>query len=556
MKENQISIIQLNSYVKPEVKEVTGKDWVLNGRNNSFFEDIIDRYNGSPTNAAIINGYSEMIYGKGLTSIDKSVLALFPSKEVRKICNDFELFGSAAFQVIYSKGKGALRRITGVYHIPRQTIAPNKMNEEGEITTYWYSKDWNKAGTNKPEPYPAFGTSKEDKEIYVIEPYRAGKHYYADPDYLACMQYAQLEEEISNFSINHIRNGLSAGFIINFNNGVPEKEIRDEIERDIKKRVTGSSAAGNVVIAFNDNNDSKTTVEAFPTNANHKQWDLWVNEARKMIMIGHRVISPMLFGIKDNTGLGNNAEELETASKLSYATVIQPKQELILEAFGEVLKFNGLETELEFKPLIDFKKEEGGTTQAGENIELTKVTNEIDKLILWGEYISDDWELIDEAKVVEDPTPFELKLAKTFSSSWSSKSEQDNELFKVRYAYAPTTVSADSREFCRKMVGAGKVYRKEDIILAGDKIVNQGFGAGGADTYSIWLYNGGANCKHYWKRQVYLKKNNGKISVNEARKMIMEVDPSERDAVRLPVNEKEVAKRPYDMPNHGYINPR
>lgn len=549
MKENQISIIQLNSYVKPEVKEVTGKDWVLNGRNNSFFEDIIDRYNGSPTNAAIINGYSEMIYGKGLTKGKE----LFPAKEVRKICNDFELFGSAAFQVIYSKGKGALRRITGVYHIPRQTIAPNKMNEEGEITTYWYSTKWGKVD---PEPFPAFGTSKEDKEIYVIEPYRAGKHYYADPDYLACMQYAQLEEEISNFSISHIRNGLSAGFIINFNNGVPKKEIRDEIERDIKKRVTGSSAAGNVVIAFNDNNDSKTTVEAFPTNANHKQWEFWTEEARRQIMVGHRVISPMLFGIKDNTGLGNNAEELETASKLSYATVIQPKQELILEAFGEVLKFNGVDTELDFKPLIDFKKEEGGTTQAGENIELNKVTNEIDKLILWGEYISDDWELIDEAKVVEDPTPFELKLAKTFSSSWSSKSEQDNELFKVRYAYAPTTVSADSREFCRKMVAANKVYRKEDIILAGDKIVNQGLGAGGADTYSIWLYNGGANCKHYWKRQVYLKKNNGKISVNEARKMIMEVDPSERDAVRLPVNEKEVAKRPYDMPNHGYINPR
>jgi hypothetical protein len=32
-------------------------------------------------------------------------------------------------------------------------------------------------------------------------------------------------------------------------------------------------------------------------------------------MISHRVTSPILFGIKDNTGLGNNANEMESAFK-------------------------------------------------------------------------------------------------------------------------------------------------------------------------------------------------------------------------------------------------
>jgi hypothetical protein len=36
----------------------------------------------------------------------------------------------------------------------------------------------------------------------------------------------------------------------------------------------------------------------------------------RKIMVAHRIISPMLLGIKDNTGLGNNAEELKTASIL------------------------------------------------------------------------------------------------------------------------------------------------------------------------------------------------------------------------------------------------
>lgn len=51
------------------------------------------------------------------------------------------------------------------------------------------------------------------------------------------------------------------------------------------------------------------------------------------------------------------------------------------------------------------------------------------------------------------------------------------------------------------MVGAKKVYRKEDIVAMGNKAVNSGFGKGGADTYSIWLYKGGARCNHKWFRK-------------------------------------------------------
>src|SRR5690606_14229734 len=103
-----------------------------------------------------------------------------------------------------------------------------------------------------------------------------------------------------------------------------------------------------------------------------------------------------------------------------------------------------------------------------------------------------------------------------FSSSWKDLSEQDTDLFKVRYKYAPNTISDNSRDFCKKLVSADKVYRKEDIILAGDKVVNQGLGLKGADTYNIWLYKGGVRCQHFWQRQVYLRKDNTNITVNEA----------------------------------------
>lgn len=560
-------VIQMNNYVKPVVKEEIGKDWVLNGKNNSFFQDIINYYNGSPTNAAIINGYTQWIYGKGLTTNgDSEILKLFPKKDVKRIVSDFKLYGSAAFQVVYSKGRGALRKVTGIYHIPRETIAPNKMNDEGEIETYWYCKNWKDTNKNEPEPFPAFGTSTEPIELYVISPYKAGKMYFSDPDYMAGLQYAQLEEEISNYFINHIQNGLSAGFVINFNNGVPEKEVQQQMEQSIKKKVTGSNAAGNVVISFNNNSDTKTTVEAMPTNTSYKNWESLATEARKQLFVAHGVTSPMLFGIKDNSGLGNNAEELETSSKLLYATVITPFQEQILDAFQEVATVNTPQVEFEFKPLINFAKEDGSTTQAGQNVELSKKkdNSELDNftanaLIDLGEDIEslEGYDLIHETEYSDnDSEAIETKLATAISGKPSTASNQDNPLFKVRYTYAPSTVSSNSRDFCKKMVQANKVYRKEDIEAAGQMVVNAGLGVGGSDTYSIWKYHGGANCKHFWQRRIYLKTNNTVISVNEAQRMILDLDPNQRNLVRLPVNEKEVAKRTYDQPNRGYVNPR
>ena len=56
-------------------------------------------------------------------------------------------------------------------------------------------------------------------------------------------------------------------------------------------------------------------------------------------------------------------------------------------------------------------------------------------------------------------------------------------------------------------------------------------------------------------RQTYLRKNNEKITVNEARKKINDLDPSLRGEARIPVNPTEVAKAPRDMTDNGYLNP-
>lgn len=177
----------------------------------------------------------------------------------------------------------------------------------------------------------------------------------------------------------------------------------------------------------------------------------------------------------------------------------------------------------------------------------------LDWLISRGEVIEESWELVDERKV-----DYELEDAYDSASGLNeSVSDQDTPILMVRYKYAPARVrtgpSGRSRGFCEQLVESNLVYRKEDILEAGERPVNPGFGPGGSDIYDIWKYKGGARCRHYWMRVTYLKKDNQRISSKQLKKLINSVEPSKRADYRVPTNDPLVAKLPFDMSYMGFM---
>lgn len=355
--EQSIHVISLSSYSRPEVNETSRNDWVEYGDENDYFEYLIDRYNGSPTNNAAINGISEMIYGKGLDATDSKdkpseysqMKELFRKDCMKKICYDFKMMGQAALQIIYTKDRS---KIAQVEHMPIETLRAEKASDNGDIKAYYYSPDWSKVKPkDNPKRIPAFGTSNQGMEILYIRPYRAGFYYYSPVDYQGGLQYAELEEEIANYHINNIQNGLAPSMLINFNNGVPDKEQRDEIERAIYNKFSGSSNAGKFILAFNDSKDLAATIEPVQLTDAHQQYQFLSDESMKKVMVSHRIVSPMLVGIKDQTGLGNNAEELQTASILMDNTVIRPMQVTILDELERILEYNNIDLDIYFKTL-------------------------------------------------------------------------------------------------------------------------------------------------------------------------------------------------------------
>jgi len=580
-----IRIVNLANYSSPKIKEERTKKWVRYGEDNNYYEYLIDRYNGSPTNNAIVNGLSEMIYGKGLDATDSArkpdqyakMKSLLTKDCVRKLVLDLKLMGQCAMQVIYSKDR---KTIAQVEHFPIETLRMEKA-DEGEIKGYYYHPDWKNVKPNEqPERIPAFGTSSEPIEIYCIKPYRAGFYYYSPVDYQGGLQYAELEEEIANYHLNNIKNGLAPSMLINFNNGIPNEEERSLIENRIYEKFSGSSNSGKFILSFNDNQDTQASIEPVQLSDAHNQYEFLSNESSRKILVSHRIVSPMLFGIKDQTGLGNNADELKTASILTDNVVVKPFQNLLIDAFDQILAFNDISLSLYFKTLqpLEFtevdniqdsetREEETGVKEdqvgLSADINIDKIA---DDLIDLGESEEDfaDWELVDEMEVdydMEDKLDKMIGLVSTGTANPKAKSEQDKNIegvqYKVRYQYAPQSVSANSREFCRKMVSANKLYRKEDIIAMGEKPVNAGWGKGGADTYSIWKYKGGGACHHKWLRKTFrftgLPKGQGDVTSPKAD--TISTNKAEKEGYRVR-NPKEVSMMPKDMPNKGFVKKR
>ena len=144
---SEISFVNLSTYTSPEVTEVPNQEWVGYGDDNNYFQFLIDRYNGSPTNNACINGISQQIYGKGLGATDSNrkpeqyaeMITLFKKDIVRKLCYDLKLMGQCAMQIIYSKDR---TKIAQIEHMPIETLRAEKCNEDGDIPAYYYFKDF------------------------------------------------------------------------------------------------------------------------------------------------------------------------------------------------------------------------------------------------------------------------------------------------------------------------------------------------------------------------------------------------------------------------------
>tara|TARA_B100001094_G_scaffold7119_1_gene6365 strand:- start:8335 stop:10143 length:1809 start_codon:yes stop_codon:yes gene_type:complete len=557
----KLNFVELSHYNIPHLVEKNNQEWISFGNDNLYPNYLLDLFLGSAINGALIKSIGAMIYGEGLAATDadeseakkESYLKLngllhdSPDDVLKDLAMDLKLFGGCYVNVIWSRDR---KKISKIAHIGAQYIRSGKLID-GEIQTYYYSSDWSKfkKAEHKPRPYAAFNDKDRTQasQILMIRDKNPALFYGFAPDYVASTDYIQLDLEIAQFHLSNISNGMFPSMAINFSNGVPTEEERRIVERQIQDKFSGSGNSGRILISFNDGKE--TTPEIVPINTNDaaESYQFLSKEVVNKVLSGHRVTSPLLFGIRaEGGGLGSNADELRDSYSLFNNTVIIPFQNVLLKGLSKIFKINDIDLDLYFKTLkpADFIDLNVTETQSEEDQEKEGVTNEEEFVEmsddemhtvyddLEGEIIEDEnWEIVEERdQGTEEPYEEWAKrliknnkkeeLAQDYiTDKPSGFSYLDKSFYKIRFKYAigSSKASSSSRTFCKNMMSRTSrkiVYRIEDIDKASRDGVNRQLGHKGRK-YDLFKFKGGIYCRHKWVEVLYRLKKSTTVKKGE-----------------------------------------
>ena len=630
MKDNIINI-NLETSTSPQVREVRGTDWIEYGTEdwrNLYPQFLIDLYYTSSISAAIINATAEMIAGENLiieneedrdlearirlqNFMDRANGSESLHEVLKKVAFDFKLQGAFALNIVWSKDR---TQIAEIYHIGVEKIRCCKPDEFGKTKGYYISADWSDIRNNEPYYVPCFNVNDRTSPNQILYSglYSPNMNSYYTPDYVSCNNWALIDSRVSEFHLNNISNGFAGSFMISFANGIPTQEERRQIERSITEKFCSESNSGKFVLTFSDDKTRTPEINTISPSDMDKQYLALQELLTQNILSGHRVTSPMLMGIKNDTGLGSNVDELNSAANFYLNTVVKPFQDHIVKMLRKIFQVNDMDMPVNFvqlKPItLEFTSEDLKAVMTETEIrdelglepleveeepkkrsrfnkseseccskEFSLEKTELDSFLEGIEDVPEEWELVhseevdgehkdfDYEKTLNDIANGKIELASTGTARPNNRSKQDgvnksyNDYFKVRYVYTTdkslVNESGTSREFCNKMEAANKIYRKEDIVRMENLKVNPGFGPNGSDYYDILLYKGGPQCFHYWERRIYktsLRRAKSKLTTKD----IITEAQARSDGFTLEKEDKLVMIPPRKMKNNGYLRPR
>ena len=580
--ESNIVSLKLSEYVaKSDAEKLDRKGWVNYGDANDFPQYLRDLSHESPVHGSLVVAIGDMIAGKGIKSeqYQEELDALDINTLTYAAAHDLKLFGGFFIEVIWSNDRTVISKLNPI-PFEECRIAVNQ-DDDSEIGIF-HSYDWSntRKKKNTPEFIPKYNyltRMEEPRQMYWCFTY-TGSDVYPRPDYWSAINYIELDKQISIFHINQISNGLFPSTIINFYNGQATPEQKQQMMMDWENKMSGARNAGKVVMFFNERDQPKTEITPFPVNDADKQYQLMDTTATQKIITAHRVTTPLLFGIRDTGGgFGSNKDEMATGLEIFNKQVVEPYQAKINYSIEELLSKQLPGVTFEIVPntplVIEVKPEVVTPVQpvVAASLDAEQISSIVqatlmafekkkddstagDALIALGEDWKEEWILIDSYNADEE---IEHEFAvRTGAARPAAKSEQDalidGKYFITRYVYAGSFTHDNMRPFCKKMIEAGKLYRKEDIVSMENVAVNPGWGPEGANTYDIWFYKGGGNCRHFWEKRVFVDAKGAKINPNDPDAKRIAVSLAERMGYKVR-NNGLVAKLPEDMPYNGFL---
>jgi hypothetical protein len=339
----------------PVMLENRSGKYITYGFANEYPYYLLDNYRRSSKHNAIVNGKVNYIMGGGWQAGDDLTVeqqarfikffdGLSSTEDLNditeKLVLDLEIFNGFAVAVTWSK----LGTIAKMEHIPFEKIRVDKEEKMFQVAD-WYNDDmmqlFPKVGDI--EKIPAFDPENRlGKQLFYYRVYAAGVKHYPLPEYIGGNAWIEADVQVANFHNNNLRNNFWGGYLINFNNGIPTPEEQGDIERQIKRKFSGTDNAGRFVVTFNDDASKAPTLEPLTPSDMDKQFEILNKAIQQEIFIAHRVTNPMLFGVKTEGQLGGRNELVE-AYELFKATYVNDRVRKVERMINYLGSFNGVE---------------------------------------------------------------------------------------------------------------------------------------------------------------------------------------------------------------------
>lgn len=358
--ESSMLFVKLASNKPPIFLEKVNKDWVYFGKDNNYPNYLLSLFNQSAKHNAIVTQKMFYIAGAGYENNKGATIVNTDDETLddvtKKAILDYEIFGGFALEVIWNKAKSGIE----IRHIDFSNVRSDKENEE-----FYYTKNWQKTDASgyvsnvmNPEDnedwevYTPFDEmARKGKQLFYFKSYRPGLDVYPLPEYLGSIAYIELDYQISNYWYNAVKYGFAPSHVLNFYNGVPTHEDQAKLEKEIQKKFTGTDNAGRFILNFSDNKETGgSDIQNISPADLDKQFNILNETVQQEIFSGHRITSPMLFGIQTPGKLGGRTELIE-ANELFQNIYVNPKQAIIEKAMGLLMRFKGVKEPLKLKKI-------------------------------------------------------------------------------------------------------------------------------------------------------------------------------------------------------------
>ena len=355
-----VSFAAIDQFVETNIvlptEKVTNRDFVEWGKGNNYPGYLLDLYNNVTTLRSIINGNIDFITGDDVSILplgERFADGIMNTKGdlikdiVRDLAKDYNLYGGFALQIIRDHNGD----VAEIYYIDMRFIRSNKEND-----VFYYNEHWDKGGRKDVIKYPKFlrnldwaSLSDEERDRHassILFVKNVHTQVYPAPMYAASVLSCEIEKAISQYHWNSLNNNFCPDIIINFNNGDPGDEIKEEIVSDLEEKFSGYQNGKRFMVSFNKDRLSAVTIDAIKTDDFSERYKALEESCRRQIFAAFRA-QPLLFGLTADVNTGFSTDEFEQTFKLYNRTQIRPAQRLIADAFDRIYGAKGV---LSIKP--------------------------------------------------------------------------------------------------------------------------------------------------------------------------------------------------------------